>query len=1044
MQLFLHELALLLSVTAALISPSLRPVHGHQPKQEDRASIYEPGTPAVAKSRASDQPTGSALLTGWALGPDGTPIGDAAVVTSAGGRTIRALGGGVELEVELQPEAREAQPTGINLVDESHLLVSNFSTPWHMSAPTARASHLTVATGCEPSWVPAFGSLPGCGSPIDALTVFDDGSGPAVYAGGNFTSAGGVLANRIAKWDGITWSPLGDGLDGWVQALAVFNDGSGSGPALYAGGGFTTAGGVPASYIAKWDGSTWSAVGKGMNSWVYALRAFDDGSGSGAVLYAGGDFTSAGAVMANRVAKWNGSVWSPLGDGLNGGVRALTLFQDGPGSGLALYAGGTFTAATGVNANRIAKWDGLAWSSLDSGVSGSSSAVFSLAVFDDGWGGGPALYAGGSFSSVGGVAANSIAKWNGSTWSPLGSGLSSGAVRVLEVFNSRTGGTPSLYAGGSFSSAGGVSANRIASWDGSTWWPLEDGISSSLGAGAVAALAVFHNDAGSRSELYAGGSFTSASGVPVKHIAKWDENQWSSLGNGLNAEVSSLAIFDDGSGTGPALYAGGAFIVQGSDIVSFIAKWNGSSWISLGSGVNGGVTALAAADKGPAGVPKLYAAGGFTLAGGVPVNRIASWDGSTWSPLAGGVNGTVRALEVFDDGSGPALYAGGIFTTAGGVPVNSIAKWDGSTWSPLGSGVSGAQPSVWALATFDDGTGGGEALYAGGFFTSAGSVTANYIAKWDGNTWSGLNTTLNNGVLALAVFDDGSETGSALYAGGAFNFAGAFMINRIARWQVTSGAWIPLGDGLDASVYSLAVLSEGSVSGPALYVGGHFSAAGGAAASHIAKWDGSTWSPLGGGVNNAVWAIEVLDNGSENGPEVYAGGWFESGAAGDSFLAKWQDCPPNVGVPFCFGDGSAANCPCGNPGGPATGCGNSAGSGAVLSGGASSEVAKDDLVLHAAGLLPGNPALSFVGLHAVNGGAGQAFGDGLRCVWGGIVRLDVLVPDAQGQATWGPGLSVVGGWQPGDIRRFQCWYRDPAFFGCAGFNLSNGLEVTFY
>ena len=71
---------------------------------------------------------------------------------------------------------------------------------------------------------------------VSVLTVFDDrsGSGPALYAGGALTLAGTVLANSIVKWDGANWSPLGTGLNSWVVALGVFDDGSGGGPALYA------------------------------------------------------------------------------------------------------------------------------------------------------------------------------------------------------------------------------------------------------------------------------------------------------------------------------------------------------------------------------------------------------------------------------------------------------------------------------------------------------------------------------------------------------------------------------------------------------------------------------------------------------------------------------------------------------------------------------------------------------------------------------------------------------------------------------------------
>jgi hypothetical protein len=135
-------------------------------------------------------------------------------------------------------------------------------------------------------------------------------------------------ANGIAKWDGSAWSALGSGMNGYAYALAV------SGTNLYAGGNFTSAGGVPANNIAKWDGSAWSALGSGMNGYVYALAV------SGTNLYAGGNFTSAGGVPANNIAKWDGSAWSALGSGVNGIVR--TLATDGAEH---LFVGGEFSQA---------------------------------------------------------------------------------------------------------------------------------------------------------------------------------------------------------------------------------------------------------------------------------------------------------------------------------------------------------------------------------------------------------------------------------------------------------------------------------------------------------------------------------------------------------------------------------------------------------------------------------------------------------------------------------------------------------------------------
>ena len=85
---------------------------------------------------------------------------------------------------------------------------------------------------------------------------------------------------------------------------------------LYVGGDFTTAGGNPASRIAKWNGSSWSALGSGMNGSNPGFAPVTALAVSGSDLYAAGGFTNAGGVEANRIAKWNGSSWSALGSGV--------------------------------------------------------------------------------------------------------------------------------------------------------------------------------------------------------------------------------------------------------------------------------------------------------------------------------------------------------------------------------------------------------------------------------------------------------------------------------------------------------------------------------------------------------------------------------------------------------------------------------------------------------------------------------------------------------------------------------------------------------
>ena len=408
---------------------------------------------------------------------------------------------------------------------------------------------------------------------VHGFATFDNGKGggPALFVGGNFASG---VTNRIAKWDGESWTHEGTGVGGGVATLKVFDDGSGAGSALYAGGSFKSPGGVVATdFLAKWDGSGWSDVGGGVDGAVFALEVFDDGGGP--ALYAGGGFTNAGGTPAKYIAKWDGSQWSSLGYGVNSSVSALAVFDDGGGP--ALYAGGSFTNAAGVLTNYIAKWDGAKWFGLEEGMTG-FGWVSALAVFDDGTGGGPALIAGGRFLNAGGVpATDNIAKWDGSNWSPLGSG-SIGLVFALTVFDAGTGGGPVLYAGGSFTSVGGVAAHNIAKWDGSSWSPLGSGMRGGLviGADHVYALTVFDAGTGGGPALFAGGEFTLAGGVPAKRIAKWDGANWSALGSGVSGgyspRVLALTAFDDGSGGGSALFVAGDFTMSPSGD-GYLAKW---------------------------------------------------------------------------------------------------------------------------------------------------------------------------------------------------------------------------------------------------------------------------------------------------------------------------------------------------------------------------------------------------------------------------------------------------------------------------------------
>jgi len=332
-------------------------------------------------------------------------------------------------------------------------------------------------------------------------------------------------------------------------------------------------------------------------------------------------------------------------EGSNSVVRTLAVSDGG------LYLGGTFSSVRGYRATNITRWDGAMWSALGAGITGEVDTVVVS---------GSTVYAGGRFSDAGGVAAANVARWHGTNWSALGQGVN-GYVFTLVTHGS------DLYAGGRFTMAGNVNATNIAKWDGTNWSALRMGLSKAnpqVGPTTfVRALAIQDGN------LFAGGQFDRAGGMPAMNVARWDGTNWFPLGAGVSAPIYSLAVGERD------LYAGGSFRRAGGTVASNVAKWNGTNWSTLSSGVN---------------------------SGGISVVTALSWNGND-------------------------LFIGGQdFTQVGGVEASYIAGWNGEFWSALGSGVSQGQfgNAVYALAA------NGEQLFVGGYFGGAGGKAASNFAIW--------------------------------------------------------------------------------------------------------------------------------------------------------------------------------------------------------------------------------------------------------------------------------------------------------------------------
>ncbi len=308
------------------------------------------------------------------------------------------------------------------------------------------------------------------------------------------------------------------------------------------------------------------------------------------------------------------------------------------------------------------------------------------------------LIVGGEFAQAGNVSSRGIARWDGSSWHPPGSGLNGNAY-AFAVFEG------DLIVGGYFTEAGGVAATNVARWKGSSWSALGTGLGTAS-YGAVTALAVYGG------ELIAGGAFTQAGASPAHLVARWDGMRWSELGGGVrgdNAErVTALLTF------GNELLVGGHFDQAGGQPMSGIARWDGITWSSMGGQALGAgpfVNDLLEFDN------QLYAAGDFYPIG-EGVDGVVRWDGTTWQMVGDGLGGGgVQSLTIYNG----QLVAGGYFTTSGPESIRFVARWDGNSWQSLGSGVDGVVYSVEAK---------GIDLFVGGWFSQAGNRPSSRIAQW--------------------------------------------------------------------------------------------------------------------------------------------------------------------------------------------------------------------------------------------------------------------------------------------------------------------------
>ncbi|MEO1229165.1 MAG: hypothetical protein AAFZ18_09690, partial [Myxococcota bacterium] len=333
-------------------------------------------------------------------------------------------------------------------------------------------------------------SFQGVSGFVDAVAIDESGR---VYIGGDFSQAGSAEVSDVARFENGAWAPVGESLGGFVARVVIEPQSQ----QPWIAGQFELAGEVGTVGLARLQDDAWQPLGEPLNGEVSTILFHSSGD-----VYVGGSFDRVGGVAANNVARFDGTVWHAVGSGLQG--REFTsvndLVEDSAGQ---VWATGAFrTTGDGRPARGIAAFDGARWEEMGGlgDVGGLEGRGTDLAVS------GTDIYLAGTFPSVGGVPALSIARWDGSQWHPLGEGFSVFELPASVTSIEALGGT--LFATGAFGFDSQL--NHIAWWNGTTWMPLAEGLSD-LGTSMV----VRDRD------LWVGGPFGQAGGRVSVGVARW-------------------------------------------------------------------------------------------------------------------------------------------------------------------------------------------------------------------------------------------------------------------------------------------------------------------------------------------------------------------------------------------------------------------------------------------------------------------------------------------------------------------------------------------
>jgi hypothetical protein len=706
---------------------------------------------------------------------------------------------------------------------------------------------------CGPQWLEG-DPPPGISQPVTASCIWDpDGPGPKEPL---WALAMGEYTSQIIGFDRKTarWTALGTPFSGVVYSMTATRSGG-----LVVGGWFTLPGAAKSSGVARWNGSSWVAMGTGLTpprvatgptspqQYVTTLAEMPDGT-----IIAGGRFQGPTGLVLNNIAAWNGSTWSSMAGGITSSaylddplspvavapVQSMAVLSDGR-----LVVTGDFYRAGTMSAGSLAYWNGSSWSTEGEGLrydSGSIGSGSLLVPFPDGgfaihggfnrinttpiqgaWARRTAagwhalnnpsypIYPRAAISTPGGDlvvvgtpnAFDSLCViWTGMEWRPVGSRLISGTrgeTGILRTVVAFPDGQ--ILVGGSFNASYGAwKPKNIATLREGDWSPV----------GPVTDGSISDSTQTPTGEIVAIGSFTKVGGTPVRSLARWNGARWHEIGSdALKGFPYAVSALNDGT----ILVAGSSLSLPSEPTQNHsVLRWNGFSWSPMGD--LSSVSNIETNSRGD-----IYCVGAKTR---VDDATIYQWTGNRWTQL-GEVLSRPRLSDVKSIAFDPD---GRLFTL---VEDKGVLTWNGSEFETVASKVFLGYPYGGSLCITRD-----RRLFAAAVIPEFNTYTSGVLVQAIGSIWTGVNPPVRfqrehaysffpvSPISSIRELSDGGLVVAGKWGGGS---AG------LTRWDGT--ALYPYGTGTDGSVQNVFPQPNND-----LIITGDFDTVGGKVSKSLARW----------------------------------------------------------------------------------------------------------------------------------------------------------------------------------------------------------------